>query len=693
MEDQKFNICVLLDDLSEKELNRFKRFLTAKLLDRYDGIQWGNLEKKDVTETVWLMEHHYGTTDLLNITRHILEKIARRDLIEKLQIPKGASEATVGEDSHSENSVAPTTKPVSQKWIQHSTRWKSQLQKLMESNTVKRVGSLIFLEEYLIAQGSQGTGIYLGLREGVEVAIKRVVRANFVIIQEEMKILQDPNLESPYLVRCVDSAKDEDFFYIALQLCEYSLDEYLEENKPAGGQLKQIAQDVLLGLQVLHKAGVIHRDIKPHNVLIDVSGQARLADFGLSRKLNTTQTHKSTDRAGTQYWEAAEILQAHRKKKGPSKDQSMQYRKSTDIQVAGMLVYYILTMGEHHPFGEHPHDPMCVANILNGTPSLDEITDEEAKDLIGLMICKDPEQRPRVEECLQHTYFCGKRRPVHPLENNELQPNTSKIPERIVQVPERVYQENVATSVHGEDKQVWTIQSGQEVEVYAMTTVPRGCCVIINIYKFTNNTMTQRNGSEKDEVALKEVFTWLGFEVHIFTNLTAQHMRDTLETFRTREHNDCFVCCILSHGSAGIVYGTDSEAMEVSDLLDLFRTVKCPGLAGKPKVFFIQACQKDDAISKSISIPDSDFLCCMATIQGENAYRNKMTGTFFMQSICHQLREHCPRGEDVVRILTRVKREVSSTGMVQMHQKTQIPEQRDTLTKMLVFHVPEGHPD
>ncbi|XP_031419633.1 serine/threonine-protein kinase pakH-like [Clupea harengus] len=89
-----------------------------------------------------------------------------------------------------------------------------------------------------------------------------------------------------------------------------------------------MAQEVLLGLQVLHGAQVIHRDIKPQNVLIDVSGQARLADFGLSRRLEMDQTTVSTDRAGTQCWEAAEILQAHE-----TTNQHVKYKRNTDIQV------------------------------------------------------------------------------------------------------------------------------------------------------------------------------------------------------------------------------------------------------------------------------------------------------------------------------------------------------------------------
>ncbi|XP_076138626.1 nucleotide-binding oligomerization domain-containing protein 2-like isoform X2 [Alosa pseudoharengus] len=181
-------------------------------------------------------------------------------------------------------------------------------------------------------------------------------------------------------------------------------------NKAKGKRQKQKAKDNIHSLQMPKSTAGATVAEETSSLIADASGQAKLADFGLSRKLNRDQTHRSTDRAGTEYWEAAEILQAHREKKDPR----MEYRLNTDIQVAGMLVYYILTMGEHHPFGENSNDPMCVANILKGTPSLKEITDDEAKDLIGWMILKDPKQRPTVEECLQHIYFGGERRAPPP---------------------------------------------------------------------------------------------------------------------------------------------------------------------------------------------------------------------------------------------------------------------------------------
>ncbi|KAI4876953.1 hypothetical protein NFI96_019068 [Prochilodus magdalenae] len=238
--------------------------------------------------------------------------------------------------------------------------------------------------------------------DGTEVAIKRMIKANNDKLKNEMSHLRD--LESVHTVRYVDVEEDGDFYYLALQLCEYNLDEYMmhlrkKEEGEKMAAFKKVARDVLLGLEVLHKAGVLHRDLKPKNVLIDVRGNARLADFGISRRLNRGVSSRCTRRAGTQGWEATEIL-------NNEDEDRCNYRKSTDIQVAGMLVYYILSDG-HHPFGRGAH---VEVNIRDGKYSLQDTTDVEAKDLIEGMIQVDPKQRVTIEEAVGHPYFWDDKR-------------------------------------------------------------------------------------------------------------------------------------------------------------------------------------------------------------------------------------------------------------------------------------------
>ncbi|XP_064815277.1 uncharacterized protein LOC135531084 isoform X2 [Oncorhynchus masou masou] len=292
------------------------------------------------------------------------------------------------------------------KWHKVSERWRPQLEELsnIDAGKVYRLGNLnlVVHPDFQIAKGSDGTEVFLGLKDdGTEVAVKRMLKSNYQDLKREEGFLRLPQLDSPCIVRYVDFAEDEHFGYLVLQLCEYTLDEYIKDHLPEDKTpvLKKIVHEVLCSLSVLHSLNtkILHRDIKPQNVLIDVTGRARLADFGISRQLNMGQTTLHTISAGTKCWKARETL---------DEDSGIGYKRSTDIQVAGMLMYYIIS-GGHHPFGKGIH---CEVNIFQGKYTLEHVEDEVAKDLIEWMINEDPEKRPTVEDTLAHPYFWSEER-------------------------------------------------------------------------------------------------------------------------------------------------------------------------------------------------------------------------------------------------------------------------------------------
>ncbi|XP_067257448.1 probable serine/threonine-protein kinase irlE isoform X2 [Chanodichthys erythropterus] len=309
----------------------------------------------------------------------------------------------------SNSSVQPFTPPVenqnfSKRWVQTSCHWRPKLEKLanMDVSNTYRLGNLtlVLRDEFQIAKGSDGTEVFLGLRDdGTEVAVKRMIKSNYQVLKNEEEFLRLPQLDSPSIVRYVDFAEDDHFGYLALQLCEYTLEEYIQEHLPDDSAerslvLKKLVKEVLCSLQVLHQpqTKVLHRDIKPQNVLIDINGKARLADFGISRRLNLSQTTLRTSIAGTRCWKAKESI---------DEEVNTGYKRSSDIQVAGMLVYYILSRG-HHPFGKGPY---CEVNILQGKYLLEHLDDDVAKDLVEWMINEDPNNRPTVEQTLAHPFF------------------------------------------------------------------------------------------------------------------------------------------------------------------------------------------------------------------------------------------------------------------------------------------------
>ncbi|XP_063115620.1 caspase-8 isoform X2 [Cavia porcellus] len=253
-------------------------------------------------------------------------------------------------------------------------------------------------------------------------------------------------------------------------------------------------------------------------------------------------------------------------------------------------------------------------------------------------------------------------------------------------------------------------------QIYQMKSKPRGYCLIFNNYDFSEarknipklSKMKDRKGTDFDAETLGSTFSELHFETVLCRDLTAQAIRETLQYYQGVDHSDrdCFVCCVLSHGNRGIVYGINGQEVSISELTSYFTGSKCPSLAGKPKVFFIQACQgenfqkaisvetdsdknkvsaEDDFSYTWLTIPDNgDFLLGMATVDSYVSYRDPTKGTWYIQTLCDSLRRRCPCGDDILTILTEVNFKVGEKIDLKNRGK-QMPQPMFSLRKKLFF--------
>ncbi|MEQ1572087.1 MAG: serine/threonine-protein kinase, partial [Myxococcota bacterium] len=100
-------------------------------------------------------------------------------------------------------------------------------------------------------------------------------------------------LEHPHVVPVHDVGSDGDVWYMVMSLLRSgSVAGHVDAFGPlAPRQACQVVQSVLDALQAAHAAGIVHRDVKPQNVLIDDRGEVRLADFGIARSTDRSMTH------------------------------------------------------------------------------------------------------------------------------------------------------------------------------------------------------------------------------------------------------------------------------------------------------------------------------------------------------------------------------------------------------------------
>ncbi|XP_048809183.1 caspase-8-like isoform X3 [Lagopus muta] len=214
------------------------------------------------------------------------------------------------------------------------------------------------------------------------------------------------------------------------------------------------------------------------------------------------------------------------------------------------------------------------------------------------------------------------------------------------------------------------------------------------------------NYEEKTKEALKRVFKWLQFDTVEYMDLEANQIFAKIKEYSKKDHSnmDCFVCFILSHGEKNKIKGVDNELVNIKDLLSCFSGSNCPSLAGKPKLFFIQACQgyvghpavavkedcsghlETDAIPL-LSIPDqADVLVGMATVEDFECYRCIETGSVYIQCLCDKMELLCPLRKDLITILTEVNKEV---GRLILNGWKQMPKITSTLRKQFIFQIPQ----
>ncbi|NXF00908.1 CASP8 protein, partial [Smithornis capensis] len=243
------------------------------------------------------------------------------------------------------------------------------------------------------------------------------------------------------------------------------------------------------------------------------------------------------------------------------------------------------------------------------------------------------------------------------------------------------------------------------METYKMKNNPHGYCVIFNNYIF-KNPCDNREGTVKDGEAVKSVFKWLQFETVEHMDLEAKEIYEKVKEYSQRDHRnmDCFVCFIFSHGEKDKIKGTDDGFVNIKDLVSCFSGSNCPSLAGKPKLFFIQACQgsightavpveadfsghlETDATPPTF-IPDhADILVGMSTVEDYLSFRSRKSGSVYIQCLCDKMKLLCPCRQDLITILTEVNKEVGRRELVGWKQ---MPKITSTLRKQLIFQVPQ----
>lgn len=242
-----------------------------------------------------------------------------------------------------------------------------------------------------IADGGMAT-VYLGVDERLdrEVALK-VMRPHLVhdesfVTRFRREARSSASLSHPNVVAVYDQGEDDGTVFLAMEYVPgLTLREVLHEEGPLSPRAAlDVLEPLLLALAEAHAKGLIHRDVKPENVIINDNGTVKVADFGLARAVSSqTVTSSSGLLLGTVAYLSPEQVE-----RGIADARS-------DVYATGLVLFEMLTGSKAftgdtpiHVAYQHVHGgvPVPSERVPGLPPALD--------DLVAVATARDPDERP-----------------------------------------------------------------------------------------------------------------------------------------------------------------------------------------------------------------------------------------------------------------------------------------------------------
>jgi serine/threonine protein kinase len=192
--------------------------------------------------------------------------------------------------------------------------------------------------------------------------------------------LQHPNVVSVY-----DRGSYDDTYYIAMEyLPGRTLKQLVRDEAPLDPvRAIDITIQILKAARFAHRRGVIHRDLKPHNVIIDESDHAKVTDFGIARAGASDMTETGSIMGTAQYL-------------SPEQAQGLTVSESSDLYSIAVVLYELLT--GRVPFDAEAAVTIALKHVSEAPPPISEINPSvppELEQVVMWALNKNPADRPR----------------------------------------------------------------------------------------------------------------------------------------------------------------------------------------------------------------------------------------------------------------------------------------------------------
>uniref|UniRef100_A0A8C4DGB3 mitogen-activated protein kinase n=1 Tax=Dicentrarchus labrax TaxID=13489 RepID=A0A8C4DGB3_DICLA len=260
-------------------------------------------------------------------------------------------------------------------------------------------------------------------RDGKRVALKKMPNV-FQNLVSCKRVFRELKMLCFFKHENVNTSALLDPLYVVTELMQSDLHKIIVSPQPlSSDHAKVFLYQILRGLKYLHSAGILHRDIKPGNLLVNSNCVLKICDFGLARVEESDESRHMTQEVVTQYYRAPEILMGSR-----------HYSNSIDIWSVGCIFAELL--GRRILFqAQSPIQQLDLITDLLGTPSMEAMrtacegarahilrgphkqpslpvlytlssqATHEAVHLLCRMLVFDPSKRISAKDALAHPYL------------------------------------------------------------------------------------------------------------------------------------------------------------------------------------------------------------------------------------------------------------------------------------------------
>ena len=280
-----------------------------------------------------------------------------------------------------------------------------------------------------------GTGSTCEVFQGISLLSDYPVAIKIIPISNEEKrqkviseIVINQSLEHPHIIRCIDYFNFDKYVAIVTEFaangCLFSyFSHYMSTNPDAGlimnnQTVQKIFTQVVKAVGYLHNVEkVAHRDLKPENILLTDKFDAKLSDFGLSKKCEPEENMLMQTRCGSPHYVAPEIITAETCRRKAVAGMTYQicekkcYDEKADVWSLGVILYLLST--GHLPFSDSNLDKLfhkIVEEPLRFNEKSLKTIPIQLQELIGHMLEKDPSNRYSIEDVLKHEFFAEKNK-------------------------------------------------------------------------------------------------------------------------------------------------------------------------------------------------------------------------------------------------------------------------------------------